>query len=232
MLLKTMMFTLNKDLKTFKECFRLFNWYKKANTENLHNISSIEGMGINGSKTSNIPNLLICEALERGEPLFYTRATVEMIKTDERSVYPSCPTCSKKLVQEISNDKWRCEKCDNFYDHPTYVFILTFYASDGIKRGSLWLNCFRKEGEMLLGGMTADEYHNTLTAGFTDMDAIRSIGSDNRFVRYKIMIKAQEDTFNEELRMRYTALKIIKEGWKSDNEHLIQKLKAYQDNEV
>lgn len=215
-----------KDLKSFKECFRLFNWYKKAaNLEMLNNISST---GDSGNNSSKVPNLLLTEALEREEPIFYSRANVEMIRTDDKSVYPSCPTCSKKLIQELTNEKWRCEKCDSYYDNPTYVYILLFCISDGIKAGSIWLNCFRKEGEILLGGMTADEYHNTLSSGFIDMDAIKAIGSEHRFYRYKFMIKAQEDTFNEETRTRYTALKIIKEPWKSENDFLIERLKTYQ----
>jgi len=91
-----------------------------------------------------------------------------------------------------------------------------------------WVNCFRSEGETILGGMTAEEFHNTLSAPYTDMDEVKSIGNDNRFVRYKFLVKTHQDTYNEEVRTRFTALKVIKDGWRKDSDNLIEKLKSYR----
>lgn len=115
--------------------------------------------------------------------LYFSNAYVEMIRTDERSVYPSCPTWSKKMIQEITDERWRWEKWDTFYQKPKYQFILLFTCSEGAPNGHLWINTFREEAEVVLGGMSAEEFHNLLVASFTDMDEIRAVGNDNRFRR-------------------------------------------------
>lgn len=81
---------LNRELlKKVKECYVLFNWYKKDKDTINDNVVNISGPSEEGG--SKIPAKLICQALHDKDEIFYCYLLVEMVRTDERSVYPSCP---------------------------------------------------------------------------------------------------------------------------------------------
>lgn len=79
-----------------------------------------------------------------------------------------------------------------------------------------------------MGGLDPAEFQSMIASGYTDMDQIRSVGNDNRYKRYKLLVKSHIDTFGEEIRHRYTAIKVIKDQWKNDNNHLLKVLGQYK----
>lgn len=61
-----------KELKSFKEWFRIFNWHKNlvASGWDFSNIVNLSG-NTEGSKFSKIPSKLICQALHDADEIFY-----------------------------------------------------------------------------------------------------------------------------------------------------------------
>jgi hypothetical protein len=44
--------------------------------------------------------------------------------------------------------------------------------------GSLWMNCFRDQGETIFLGLTAEKFHEKISAGYNDEDSIKQIGNE------------------------------------------------------
>lgn len=52
---------------------------------------------------------------------FSARATIMHIKGDNIA-YPACQNagCNKKVIQQYDGEGWRCEKCNQVFDKPSY----------------------------------------------------------------------------------------------------------------
>jgi replication factor A1 len=77
---------------------------------------------LNDAKNSNV------DTSEKPE-YFSARATVMNVKPDNIA-YPACPKegCNKKVIEDPSENQWRCEKCDRLYPAPEYrLSIALFY---------------------------------------------------------------------------------------------------------
>ena len=106
--------------------FRLRGWFKTVGaTEESRSLSRSVGGGGN----MNGPWSTFKEAEEQrfGHPdmpnMFITKATVNLIRS-ENSLYKACPAegCKKKVVDQ-SNGMYKCEKCQREYPNFTYRLL-------------------------------------------------------------------------------------------------------------
>lgn len=196
--------------------------------DNLH-------IGSGGAK-----NTVISQAIADNLEVFAITGHVEYIRTDDKCVYPACPECKKKLTEDMSSG-WECNSCDKTFEKPVYTYMLSFKFSD--PTGTLWMNCFRESGEVLLNGMTAEKYNSFMTSEFTSrpegpgsvnsIDELKQIGISNSFNQFKVFVKHTEDTYNGEMRDRYTALKIYKlSNLNQDNMSMLSILNAFKLKDV
>lgn len=65
--------------------------------------------------------------------------------------YVACPqdACKGKKVQPADGDQFFCEKCNEMTTAPHYRYLLSLVLQD--ETGSVWLSCFDREGEKILG---------------------------------------------------------------------------------
>ena len=150
-----------------------------------------------------------------------------MIRTDERSVYPSCPKCNKKVTQEIGTGLWSWQKCVVSHEKPQYGYILSAMVSDGFNNSYIWANFFRKEAEFILGGLTADDYQKLISAESSDNEAIKDVGLVNKNKVYKFLMKVTKEIYNGEEKSRYHVIKVEKVSYSLENKRLISILSNY-----
>ena len=86
---------------------KLFKWYKaiiksgEIPEDKVHNISGQNSEG-NSAKT---PTQMITEAENQDTEFFYALVTLELVRASEKSVYPACPECRKKVEKSL-DDTW------------------------------------------------------------------------------------------------------------------------------
>ncbi|KDN50412.1 replication factor-a protein [Tilletiaria anomala UBC 951] len=132
---------------------------------------------------------------------FNMRAMVVYIKADNL-YYTACPSdnCNKKVNLDV--DGWRCEKCDRSYEAPQHRYILTANVAD--HTGQIWISGFNDVGEELIG-MTADQLDQLKQENESESAAVlkRVCGKS-----YLFNCRAKQDTFNDQVRVRYTVTKL------------------------
>ena len=117
--------------------------------------------------------------------------------------------------------------------------MLRFKFADGINapgfEGNIWANCFKECGQVLLGGMTAENYNElakadelNFHANSSHFDDLKDIGMKNSYKRYTMYIKKSESEYMGEISSRYTANKIIPIDYPKDNIFLLDLLTQYQ----
>lgn len=117
------MMSVNPDMD---EAFTLRGWYDsegQSSTFQAHSRGGAAGVNGGGFNRSQMRSLLEVKESEMGQSdkteYFSTRATIMHIKSDNIA-YPACQneSCNKKVIQ--NDNKWRCEKCDQSFDSPSY----------------------------------------------------------------------------------------------------------------
>ena len=139
-----------------EECKDLKKWFDENGREaSFAEISQSRGDLYGGDSTpSELTTLAqMKEESAKTEKVSYftVKASVILFRKETNVYYPSCPKCSKKVLQQ--GDVWRCEFCDVSHQSPVYRYILSFQASD--HTGTQWINCFDEVAKMMLGGVEA-----------------------------------------------------------------------------
>ncbi|KAI0345302.1 replication factor-A protein 1 [Trametopsis cervina] len=145
--------------------------------------------------------------------VFSARATVMHIKNDTLA-YPACQSegCNKKVTEQ--HDGWKCEKCDRSWPKPSYRFILSMAVADS--SGQAWLQGFNDAGQVVFG-TSADELMELKERDDEQFNRAiaKAIGSTFNFT-----CRAKQETFNEQVRVRYAILKILPLDYRSEGNFL------------
>lgn len=153
---------------------------------------------------------------------FNLRAMVVHIR-HENLYYPACPTeaCNKK-VNDDGNGSWRCEKCDRSFEAPEYRYIISANVQD--HTGQLWLSGFNDVGEQMLD-ITASEFHALKEDGQDAETALHLLKGAGKL--YMFNIRAKQETYNDNLRARYTITKMQPVDYVKAGEELADAIKKY-----
>ncbi|KAA8901948.1 hypothetical protein FN846DRAFT_780784 [Sphaerosporella brunnea] len=222
--------TVNPDID---EAHNLKGWYDGQGHRDLSTYSSHAGlattMGTAQGKKEPYKTLqqVVDEKLgTNDEPdYFNSKATIVYIKHDNIS-YPACLSegCNKKVLM-IDDDSWRCEKCNITHPKPQYRYIMTISVTDAF--GQAWFNCFDDIGRMIMG-MSADELHEIKeksdVEGTKMYDACFSEALAKTFV---FRCKAKQDTFNDQMRVRYQVMSASPVNWTAEANKLAEQIKLY-----
>lgn len=154
---------------------------------------------------------------EKGD-YFSIKAAINFLKVDNFA-YPACSNenCNKKVI-ENSDGTWRCERCDTNNAAPEWRYMLTISVLD--ETNQLWLTLFNEQAEQLLG-INANELTNMKDQ---DPDQFTKITQSIQMNEYDFRIRAKEDTYNEQTRIRYTVANIHKLNFKSEADYLANEL--------
>ncbi|KAK0441014.1 hypothetical protein EV421DRAFT_1813498 [Armillaria borealis] len=215
------MMSVNPDMD---EAFALRGWYDnegQTSTFQAHSRGGAAGASGGGFNRSQIRSLLEVKESEMGQSdkteYFSTRATIMHIKSDNIA-YPACQneSCNKKVVQ--NGDIWRCEKCEQNFDSPSYRYIISMAVADW--SGQAWLNGFNEVGQMIFD-MSAD----ALMAKKNDDDAqFNAIMHRANGATYNFSCRAKQDSYNDTVRVRYGISRISKPDYKEECNALLDLL--------
>ena len=131
---------------------------------------------------------------------------ISYIRTESFS-YPACTLsnngkqCNKKLVDQTGDgSSWMCERCGATAT-PEHRYILQCQVAD--YTDSHWVTAFNEAGPEILGVAAGDlkEYSD---AGD---DRFLQIMKDSQFKQYVLKVKLNEDTYNDETKIRATVVR-------------------------
>ncbi|TXT13513.1 hypothetical protein VHUM_00880 [Vanrija humicola] len=151
---------------------------------------------------------------------FTTTATIMFIKQETFS-YPACANpdgCNKKVIDEGSG--WRCEKCDRSWEAPIHRYILSMNVMD--YTGSFWITAFNEVAELILG-VSANELMRLKEEGDPSFERHFFKATS---IEWTLQMMAKQDTFNDQVRVRYQARRASPVDYAADSRHLIEKINA------
>ena len=155
--------------------------------------------------------------------------------SDTGPMYPACPMdhdgrkCQKKMRQNEMNGLWECERhYDAQIPSVDWRYLCSVKLAD--YSGSLMASVFGDVGEKLFG-MPAGDFKNLLDNDFHAFEIKRE---DVRWRQFKVKLKANEDTYNDMTRVKYTIQSIepICDGnFADESKVLIEQLKKLHNGE-
>ena len=158
-----------------------------------------------------------CFSFTKPENFAYPACT-NIVSNNTDSSKPGLP-CNKKLVEV--NDKWRCERCDLSYDEPTYRYILYISITDAT--GQLWTTLFDEQAKKLLG-IDANELMKLSLPN--ESHAVAEYISRAYFKEYNFRLRVKQDTFNDQLKLRYQCVGLSDIDYNTECEFLCSELDA------
>lgn len=130
---------------------------------------------------------------------------------NENFCYPACTLqyngkpCHKKLQDQGDGTSWYCERCGASVTQPDYRYILS--ANIGDHTEAAWVTAFNEAAPELLNGLPAGELK---AWGDNDDPRFGIAFKDAASEPLVIKLKVSEDTYQDEVKLRYTAIKADK----------------------
>ncbi|XP_039224193.1 replication protein A 70 kDa DNA-binding subunit [Crotalus tigris] len=188
------------------EAFKLRGWF---DSEGQHVESASISSGWGGLATGGNTNWKTlqeskAENLGQGDKADYFSCvgTVVYLRK-EGCMYQACPSqdCNKKVIDE-HNGLFRCEKCDREFPNFKYRMILSVNIADF--QDNQWVTCFQETAEAILG-------HNTAYLGELkekNEPAFDEVIQNANFTSHEFRIRVKMETFNDESRLKATAMEV------------------------
>ncbi|EGW33590.1 uncharacterized protein SPAPADRAFT_135958 [Spathaspora passalidarum NRRL Y-27907] len=219
------------------EAYQLKGWYDNQGINESFKSLKVESSGASSNQIENRKSIAQAqdENLGKGEkPDYFTvKATISYTKPDTFA-YPACPNvvasnagsqqarpsqpCNRKLVEQPTDGTWRCERCDINYPEPTYRYIYNCSILD--ETGQIWVTLFDNEARKLFG-IDAGELTKIKEE---DQDEFTRRIEDISFKEYQFRLRARQDTYNDQLRVRYQAVGIDFIDYSTEAEYLCKQL--------
>ncbi|KAG0658611.1 Replication factor A protein 1 [Maudiozyma exigua] len=209
------------------EAYTLKGWYDA--TGHSSNFTSLKQEGGSGSGSGDSTKFIAQritiqkaqnENLGRSEKgdYFNVKGAINFLKVDNFA-YPACSNenCNKKVIEQ-PDGTWRCERCDTNNAAPLWRYMLTISILD--ETNQLWLTLFNEQAEQLLG-VNANELTRMKEE---DPENFSKITQSIQMNQYDFRVRAKEDTYNDQTRIRYTAANIHKLNFKSEADYLATQL--------
>ncbi|CEP24825.1 unnamed protein product [Cyberlindnera jadinii] len=202
------------------EAYSLKGWYDaQGRNEDFHSLKT----EMTSKKTSIEDRKLIIDAQNEeigmgDKPAFFSiKASVNFVKTDNFS-YPACSSegCNKKVIEQ-HDGTWRCEKCDINHAVPLYRYILTVSVLD--QSGQLWLTMFEDQAKQFLGVSAND----LVKFKEEENDKFVQIVSAVQMKEFEFRIRARQDNYNGQVRIRYNAVSINTIDYSAEAVYLVDK---------
>ena len=153
---------------------------------------------------------------------FFLNGYVAHIKNDERLSYPACPNenCRRKVVEDSNG--FRCENCQK--THPAYnpTYMATVRISDFTD--SIYVSFLRDQGTAILG-KTAQEMETFRQT--QDPDTVQEYFDSLMFKKINLMVKGKYETYQNEPKMKFVAMKTFPRSVAAENKSLLERLDIY-----
>ncbi|RPA79658.1 replication factor-a protein [Ascobolus immersus RN42] len=210
------------------EAHKLKGWYDaQGRSENFSRYHSSGGGGGGAGASDAWKNIAMTkdEQLGFGEKpdYFWMKATVAFIK-QESVYYPACPSsdtsCNRKVLED--GGVWRCERCNQTFEKPTYRYVLQCSLED-FTGGGVWVSCFDDAGRLILG-MTADELNDIRERDQTEYAAVFEKALSQTF---NFSVRAKLDTYQDQQRTRLQVMKANPLNFAEECHKLMKIIHAY-----
>lgn len=210
------------------EAYALKGWYdSKGHSENFTSLKQEPGTGASGANLAKFISQRITIATAQNENLgksekgdfFSVKAAVSFLKVDNFA-YPACSNdgCNKKVIEQ-SDGTWRCEKCDTNNEAPDWRYMLTLSIID--ETGRMWVTMFNDQAKQLLG-VDANEL---IALKDDDSKAFTETTQNIQMNQYDFRIRAREDIYQEQSRIRYTVSNLHILNYKAEADYLAEQLR-------
>ncbi|VDD74949.1 unnamed protein product [Mesocestoides corti] len=181
------------------DALRLKGWYEREggnsmNFETYRGELTVDGGSGGGSRDWNLLSDLEAPGIgTQAKPDFFT------CKASNRY---ACVTegCQKKVV-DLGNGLYRCEKCGR--EVPTYKWRLLLSVKISDMTGEHWITCFQDTAETILGRSAEDLGAIKESQNEAQMD---NVFVNATFNSWLFRLRAKIDNFNDESRLRITAV--------------------------
>ncbi|XP_034280380.1 replication protein A 70 kDa DNA-binding subunit isoform X1 [Pantherophis guttatus] len=201
------------------QSFKLRGWFDSEG-QHLESVSISSGRGglaAGGNTNWKTLNEAKSENLGQGDKADYFSCvgTVVYLRK-ENCMYQACPTqdCNKKVIDE-QNGLYRCEKCDREFPNFKYRMILSVNIADF--QDNQWVTCFQESAEAILGQNTA--YLGELKE--KNEHTFDEVIQNANFTSHEFRIRVKLETFNDESRLKATAVEVKPINYKEYCQRLI-----------
>lgn len=222
-LLSSSSFQINPDIR---EAHKIKGWFdnggcssESVNLSNQRGGTSGGGIG-NVFKTFGEAKLENLGGNQNDQPDYYsTKASVALIRK-ENCLYPACPgqNCNKKVI-DMNNGMYRCEKCNQEYDTFKHRLMLSVNLAD--TTDNQWVTMFQDQAEAILGvsAQTLGDLRES------NNDAFQKVFSESTFKSFNFRLRVKMETYNDESRLKCTAMQVTPLNIKEYNRRLINEIK-------
>lgn len=145
----------------------------------------------------------LIQEVKENELAYSTIQGIVMFLKEDALWYASCKGegCNKKVMLEESGN-YRCERCNMTYEDCNYRYMVTMHLGDFT--GQIWVSLF-DEAATGFFGISAREMKEMSEESPTELQTlIRRM----YFRECLFRIKSKQDSYNDELRMRYSGLSV------------------------
>eukprot|EP00871_Galdieria_phlegrea_P004639 jgi/Galph1/5176/GphlegSOOS_G3819.1 len=212
-------FELNPDIP---EAHQLRGWfetsgrYKESTTVLLLSDNRKNEKTIQQANEEDIPKLV-------NDPrgvYFVIRGFLHHIRKEGTLWYTASPDDNKK-VTKLDENRWVCEATGKEYTHCNYRYILSVSVQD--ETGSLSANAFDDVGCRLIG-RSAEDLAKIYEHDKAEFDAILE---NVLFKPFIFRVRAKQDTWNDEVRLRYHIINVEPMEFASESKILLQEIQPY-----
>ncbi|XP_054857924.1 replication protein A 70 kDa DNA-binding subunit [Eublepharis macularius] len=205
------------------ESFKLRGWFdSEGQLQECASISNTQGGPVAGGNT-NWKTLYEAKSENLGQgdkaDYFSCVGTVVYLRK-ENCMYQACPSqdCNKKVIDE-QNGLYRCEKCDREFPNFKYRMILSLNVADF--QDNQWVTCFQESAETILGQNAA--YLGELKE--KNEHAFDEVLQKANFTTHEFRIRVKMETFNDESRLKATAMDVKPVNHKEYSKRLIMNIR-------
>lgn len=113
--------------------------------------------------------------------------------------------------------QWRCEKCNRSYDSFKHRLMMSVSFTDA--SGQVWVTAFQDVAEKMIGSTSQDlgELRDSNEAAFDEKISAAT------FQSFLLKCRAKSDTWNEETRVRVTAVACDQINFVDESRHLVSR---------
>uniref|UniRef100_A0A8V5GS17 Replication protein A subunit n=1 Tax=Melopsittacus undulatus TaxID=13146 RepID=A0A8V5GS17_MELUD len=188
------------------EAFKLRGWFdSEGQLLECTSISDVKG-GLAPGANTNWKTLYEAktENLGQGDKADYFSCVGTVVHLrKENCMYQACPSqgCNKKVVDQ-QNGLYRCEKCDSEFPNFKYRMMLMVTIADYLEYQ--WVTCFQEAAEFILGQNAA--FLGELKE--KNEQAFEEVFQNANFNTYEFRIRVKLETYNDESRIKATAMDV------------------------